>query len=155
MRLIISLGNPGEKNTNNRHNVGHLVVDGLRTTDYGKNLIVRKTDTFMNDSGEFVKKLVDQYKLNLADLWIVHDDLDIPLGSYKIQFGKGPKDHNGLNDIYEKLGSRDFWHVRIGVDPTSRDAMRGEEIVLADFTSEERKILDKAIKEVCKKLGTL
>jgi PTH1 family peptidyl-tRNA hydrolase len=107
----------------------------------------------MNDSGSFVKQLVDQYKLDLSNLYIVHDDLDIKLGEYKIQFGRGPKDHNGILDIEAKLGTKDFWRVRIGVDNRPLDDKpMGEEYVLQNFTSEERVILDKVIHEVCKKL---
>ncbi len=150
MKLIIGLGNPGEKYKNNRHNVGHMVVDAFKT----KNLIF-KSQNFMNNSGEFVEKLVEQYKVNFPNLWIIHDDLDIPLGSYKIQFGKGPKVHNGLKSIDESLGTNEYWHVRIGVDNRDpEDRIPGEEYVLQDFTDGERKILDKVIKEVCKKLAT-
>lgn len=150
MKLIIGLGNPGEKYKNNRHNVGHMVVGAFKT----KNLIF-KSQNFMNNSGEFVEKLVEQYKVNLPNLWIIHDDLDIPLGSYKIQFGRGPKIHNGLKSIDESLGTNEYWHVRIGVDNRDpEDRIPGEEYVLQDFTDGERKILDKVIKEVCKKLAT-
>lgn len=155
MKLVIGLGNPGEKYKNNRHNIGHLVVDKLLTTTHDKDLIIKKSDVFMNNSGEFVKKLVDQNKFDISNLWVIHDDLDIHLGSYKILFGKGPKDHNGLNDIFDKLGTKDFWHVRVGVDNRNpEDRISGEEYVLQNFTDEERKILDGVIGEVCKKLVT-
>ncbi len=157
MKLIVGLGNPGEKYKNNRHNVGHVVVDSLSKRKLPKDLVIKKTDVFMNESGEFVKKLVEQYKLNTSDLWIIHDDLDIPLGSHKIQFAKGPKDHNGLLSIEEKLGTKDFWRVRIGVDNRKDepfDFAQGKEYVLQDFTDEEKGVLDKVIDEVCKKLAT-
>jgi PTH1 family peptidyl-tRNA hydrolase len=156
MKLIIGIGNPGEKYKNNRHNVGFMTIDKLPQKSKIK---IFKSQNFMNNSGEFVKKLVDQYKLDLSNLWVIHDDLDLRLGSYKIQFGKGPKEHKGLLSIYEKLGTKGFWHVRIGADnrgedPTSRKASRGEDYVLEDFTEEERKVIDKVIHEVCKKLVT-
>lgn len=156
MRLIIGLGNPGINYLNTRHSAGFLVLGELQKTKLAKDFILKKSDVFMNDSGNYVKKLVNQYSLNSKDLYIVHDDLDIALGSFKIQFGKGPKDHNGLNDIYEKLGTSDFWHVRIGIENrNSENKMRGEDYVLQDFTDDERTILDGVIKEVCKKLVTL
>ena len=109
----------------------------------------------MNDSGVFVKKLVEQNKANLSDLWVIHDDLDIALGSYKIQKGKGPKLHNGVNSIERELGSEDFWRVRVGVDNRSPESrILGEEYVLQDFTEGEKQILIKVIDDLCKKLLT-
>ncbi len=155
MKLIIGLGNPGEEYKNTRHSVGYMVVDELNKSKLPKDFIVKKPDTFMNDSGSFVKKMVDQYKLDLNNLYIIHDDLDIPFGSYKIQFGKGPKDHNGILDIEEKLGSKDFWRLRVGIDnrPLDNKPM-GEVYTLENFTDEEKQPLEKTIKEVCKKLVT-
>jgi PTH1 family peptidyl-tRNA hydrolase len=148
MRLIVGLGNPGDSYTHTRHNAGCLFVDAISSKNPSKDIVLRKSDTFMNDSGTFVKKLVDQYKLNLSNLYIAHDDLDIKLGEYKIQFGKGPKDHNGLNDIEAKLGTNEFWHIRIGVDNRPLDGKPlGIEYVLENFSDEEKQILDKTIIE--------
>lgn len=151
MKVIIGLGNPGVKYLNNRHNVGHIVIDELKYTNSKDKIL--KSDKFMNDSGLFLKKVKEKYpKMSLSDLYIIHDDLDIPLGAFKIQFGKGPKGHNGIIDIEEKLSTSDFWRVRVGVDPTSRDALRGEQLVLSDFTTEEKLILDRVIKQICNQL---
>lgn len=156
MKLIVSIGNPGVAYLNTRHNAGFLVVEALKKTRLPKDVILRKSDVFMNESGTFVKKLVNNYKLNLNDLYIIHDDLDIKLGEYKIQFGRGPKDHNGLKSIDEQLATDQYWHVRIGVDnrPLDNKPM-GEEYVLQNFDDEERKTLDGVIKEICRKLVTL
>ena len=155
MRLLIGLGNPGEKYKGNRHNVGHMVVEVLLEKGAKKNLIAKKSDVFMNNSGELVKKILDRYKLKAADLWVIHDDLDIPLGSYKIQKGKGPRLHNGINSIEEVLGSEDFWRVRVGVDNRNpEDRISGEEYVLQDFSAEEAKLLKPVIDQICKKLAT-
>ena len=155
MRLIIGLGNPGLGFQDTRHNAGFLVVDKLQKTKTPKDFILRKSDVFMNQSGSFVKKLTDQYKLDLQNLYIVHDDLDIPLGSFKIQLGRGPKDHNGLKSIDDELGTNAYWHVRVGVDNRDSDnRTAGEDYVLQNFTDEERQILDKTVKAVCKKLAT-
>ena len=83
--------------------------------------------------------------------------MDIKLGTEpKIQFGKGPKDHNGLKSIDEALGSNQYWHVRIGVDNRPMDnRVMGEEYVLGHYSNEEREILENTIKTVCKKLETL
>jgi PTH1 family peptidyl-tRNA hydrolase len=149
MKLIVGLGNPGEDYKNTRHNAGFLVADELQKMKLPASVVVKKSDVFMNDSGSFVRKTADKYKLNPSDLYIIHDDLDIPLGSYKIQFGVGPKIHNGVNSVETELETKDFWRVRIGVDNRQADdRTQGEEYVLQDFTDEERKVLDLTIKKV-------
>lgn len=154
MRLIVGLGNPGPEYVYSRHNAGFLVAEALQNIKL-PNTVIRKSDTFMNDSGTFVKRLVDQYKLDLSDLYVIHDDLDIPLGSYKIQLGRGPKDHNGIKSIDGELGTSTYWHVRVGIDNRPLDNRPlGEEFVLQNFTDDEKRILDKTIQEVCKKLAT-
>ena len=156
MRLLVGLGNPGRQYVNTRHNAGFFVADSLYSRKVPAGFVIKKSDVFMNESGVFVKKLVDQYKLEPSNLYIAHDDLDIPLGAYKIQLGVGPKVHNGVNSVEEELGTKDFWRVRIGVDNRKLDdRTSGEEYVLQDFTAEERKALDGVIQEICKKLVTL
>ncbi len=109
----------------------------------------------MNESGEFVKRLVEQYHMDSPNLWVIHDDLDIPLGSYKIQRGKGPKLHNGILSIERELGSDNFWRVRIGVDNRIGDKTPGEEYVLQDFTEEEREELKEVINKVAQDILSL
>lgn len=165
MKLIIGLGNPGEKYKNNRHNVGQMVVDSLALVKVGpsklnlyKGPTFIKTNCFMNESGSFVAKNLKAYSIKPEALYIIHDDLDIKLGDYKIQFGKGPKGHNGILDIEEKLGTSEFWRVRVGIDSRLQvigNRLQGEQYVLEDFTNEEKPILDKVIKEICKKLETI
>jgi len=155
MKLFVGLGNPGERYINTRHNVGYMVVDKLRTKNL-KLINLFKTNTFMNDSGSFVKDLTVRYPLFANDLYIIHDDLDLPLGVWKIQFAKGPKDNGGINSIEQVLGTEDFWRIRVGVDnrnPEKRTS--GEKYVLEDFTQEERIILNKVINKICSKLGTI
>jgi PTH1 family peptidyl-tRNA hydrolase len=155
MRLIVGLGNPGKDYKNTRHNIGHLVVDALNKKPLPSGFIAKKSNCFMNQSGEFVKKLVEQYHSNPSDLWVIHDDLDIPLGGFKIQKGKGPKLHYGINSIEDKLGTDEFWRVRVGVDNRNpEDRTPGEEYVLQDFTQEELKLLKPVIEQICKKLAT-
>lgn len=154
MKLVVGLGNPGEKYANNRHNVGHMVVDALQTSGAPKGVVVKKTDVFMNESGRAVKKLVDFYKVSPEDLYIVYDDLDIRLGEYKISKGKGPRVHNGVNSVEESLGTSDFWHVRMGIDNrNSENRTPGEAYVLQDFDDEEKKILEGVIDKVVKELA--
>lgn len=150
MMLIVGLGNPGKKYENNRHNVGHMLIDyltkptspdlvGIRGSSESK---LVKTDCFMNLSGIFVKKLFTIYHLSSNNLIIVHDDLDIPLGKFHIQFGVGPQLHNGLESIEQQLKTKDCWRVRIGVDnrlPNKK--ISGETYTLQDFLPEENKLL--------------
>src|SRR3989344_1048929 len=113
MKLVVGLGNPGSKYAHTRHNVGYLVADKLSASDF----LILLPDKFMNRSGVVLKAFLKKHpKIELKDVYVVHDDLDIELGKYKLTFGKGPKVHNGLKSIYEQLGTKDFWHLRIGID---------------------------------------
>lgn len=153
MKIIIGLGNPGNEYKDTRHNVGYVVVDELKKIKNLKNVMVKKTDVFMNDSGKFVAKFTKLYPLGSNSLYIIHDDLDIKIGEYKIQFGRGPKDHNGILSIEKELGTKDFWRIRVGVDNRPLDGRpMGEEYVLQDFTDDERVVLGRVIKEVASKL---
>lgn len=167
MKLIIGLGNPGRKYINNRHNVGHIVIEAMENLPKG--VVAKKTNIFMNDSGEEVKKLVSFYKVDLEDLYIVHDDLDIPLGKYKIQFGKGPKVHNGVNSVERELGTSEFWRIRVGVENrpsrVSRESnvpivsregeVSGEKYTLQDFMEDEKGILNNTIAQIVKDILSL
>jgi len=104
---------------------------------------------YMNDSGVAVKKIVESYKVPIGDLFIIHDDLDVPLGEYKTQIGKGPKVHNGIHSIEQKLGTKKFGRIRIGIenrDPENR--IKGEDYVLSDFTEDEKRILKWTIQKL-------
>ena len=153
MKIIVGLGNPGQKYKNNRHNVGHMFVDYLNNQSNKSELVdikIFKTDCFMNMSGSFVKKLFVNWKLKVENLIVAHDDLDIPLGKFHIQVGVGPQLHNGLDSIEESIKNKDFIRIRIGVDarlPRSEDVNRinGETYVLQDFTAEEKNLLEKDV----------
>ncbi len=149
MKLLVGLGNPGKEYAQNRHNVGFMFLDTFKTfetfntnkrayaevsRDLVRDLLLAKPNTFMNSSGKAVKALLEYYKISLEDLYVVHDDLDIKLGEFKIQKGKGPKIHNGVNSIEETLKSNDFWRVRIGVDNrTLENRIPGDQYVLSNF----------------------
>jgi PTH1 family peptidyl-tRNA hydrolase len=149
MILIIGLGNPGPKYQNNRHNVGHLFVNylvkgltGLRVNE----LRIVKTDCYMNESGKFVSKLANSRNSQIDNLIIIHDDLDIPLGKFHIQFASGPQLHNGLESIEQHLKTKDFWRVRIGVDNRPLDKrILGETYSLQNFLPDEKKLLESEI----------
>jgi len=144
MKLVVGLGNPGSKYAHTRHNVGYLVADKLSASDF----LILLPDKFMNRSGVVLKTFLKKHpKIELKDVYVVHDDLDIELGKYKLTFGKGPKVHNGLKSIYEQLGTKDFWHVRVGID-SDRGDKTPEEFVLSSFRPEERERINTVIDEV-------
>jgi PTH1 family peptidyl-tRNA hydrolase len=103
----------------------------------------------MNESGKEVEKILKKLQVKsykLQDVFIVHDDLDIPLGKFRIDFGKGPKLHNGLKSIEETLKTKDFWRIRIGIDNRQNTGwVDGETYVLQDFLPEEREILENEV----------
>ena len=181
MRVIIGLGNPGVEYVGTRHNAGVDLVDKLVSSqfmvhsDYGWRkhydaliyktddlVLVKSKDIFMNESGRLLQGL------NLSDtspsnpspnlgegrsLYVAHDDLDLKLGEYKIQKGKGPKDHNGVESIEGALGTKDFWRIRIGIDNRTTP-IDGETYVLQKFTSEEKVILDNTLDAIVKTINT-
>lgn len=151
MKLIVGLGNPGAKYKNNRHNVGFWVVDELAKLNL-PDVILFKPQKFMNRSGVEVKRwLRGKWKDRILPLYVAHDDLDIPLGKFKIS-RKGPKVHNGLKSIYEQLGTKDFWHIRIGIDNRMNTGFSGtgEDYVLQNFRPEERRIIKATIGRLIK-----
>jgi len=177
MKLIVGLGNPGEKYSGNRHNVGFVVVDklveslkiegGSEAFDFKfhkkfnaevmqtKDYILAKPQTFMNDSGEAISKIVSFYKIKPEDVYVIHDDLDIKLGSYKIIFAKAPKVHNGLKSIEEKLGTDQYFNVRVGVENREirgNAGVPGMVYSLQDFRPDEREMIAGVTSEIVKNL---
>lgn len=165
MKIVVGLGNPGVEYENNRHNVGFMVVDSLageaKWESKFDSLIVKSNDvilvkplTFMNQSGKAVHEIMNFYKVARGDLIVIHDDLDIRLGEYKIQMGIGPKVHNGVTSVEAQLSTKDFWRVRIGVDnrPVGEARAPGDEYVLADFTKDERVVVDELIVKITSQL---
>jgi PTH1 family peptidyl-tRNA hydrolase len=172
MKLIVGLGNPGEKYENNRHNVGFMFCDYLAkeivwnkskkgqllyawTLVNDKKIELIKPITFMNKSGEAVRYAVKKHQLQSDDLVVVHDDLDIPLGDFKIQKGVGPKLHNGIASIESHLKIKDFLRVRIGVDARGTRKIDGETYVLSDFTKSEGALLESLFPKIANRLNDL
>lgn len=148
MILIVGLGNPGSKYVNNRHNVGHLFINylaGLESLRVNELKLI-KTNCYMNESGKFVSKLANSQNSQIKNLIIVHDDLDIPLGKFHIQFASGPLLHNGLESVEKHLKTKNFWRLRIGVDARTYDRrIPGEAYALQNFLPEEKKLLETEI----------
>jgi len=156
--LVVGLGNPGPRYAGNRHNVGFLVVDELAARVGGKfkahkggaevlecrlagrRTVLAKPRSFMNVSGGPVVASARFYKVDAADLVVIHDELDLPYGSVRLKLGGGENGHNGLRSISKSLGTRDYLRVRFGIGrPPGR--MDPADFVLRDFSATERKEL--------------
>lgn len=168
MQLVVGLGNPGVRFAKTRHNSGFLLVEQYQKMFFKKrewvkkekfgalisqegDIILAKPTVFVNASGESVHRLVDFYKIKPHNLYIAYDDLDIPLGRFKIQ-PKGPKEHKGIVSIEKALGYSDFWHIRIGIE-NRKDSILGRTYVLSNFDPLEQKIIAKVIKQAAKSLN--
>ena len=152
MKIIVGLGNPEQKHFNNRHNAGFIFVDTLamdRELSWelekkfnseiaaNKSLMLVKPQTYMNRSGEAVTKIVNYFKIDLNDLVIVHDDVDLNPGETRFKRGMSAAGHHGIENIIEKLGSNDFWRLRIGVGRPVDKKFDVEDYVLGDLTENE------------------
>lgn len=154
MKLIVGLGNPGRKFVKTRHNVGHMFVVAFgkqltassRAVNGKPKVVYHRTTVFMNDSGKEVKKLTTDYRLMTNDLLVVHDDMDLPLGKFKLQFGRGAAGHKGVQSIIDELKTKGFWRLRIGIGAPP-EGVAGEDYVLEKFSREELKILQKPLEE--------
>ena len=168
MKIIIGLGNPGEKYFGTRHNVGFEFLDKLKTElDFPefefnkkfsaeisakKETILVKPQTFMNLSGVAVRSILDFYKLSPDDITIIHDDKDIALGEYRLADDSSSAGHNGVQNIIDCLGTQKFNRIRIGVG--AETDLPADVFVLQKFSDEEletiKKVLDDVLEEVKK-----
>ena len=114
MYIVVGLGNPGEKYEQTRHNAGRMAVLALK--DVSARIIT--PDTFMNKSGEAVKPLIKSAK-QAEKLIVVHDDLDMPFGTFKISFNKSSGGHKGVESIIRAVKTQAFTRIRIGISPTT------------------------------------
>jgi PTH1 family peptidyl-tRNA hydrolase len=169
MKLIVGLGNPGRSYANNRHNIGFSCINHLARSQgikfdrkqalartgrgkvAGSEVVLAKPQTYMNQSGESVSRLVKKFKVGLDGLIVIHDDLDLPLAKIRISHGSSSGGHKGINSIIQELGSRDFIRIRIGIGRPDKAEASEEEIiayVLSDFTPEQRKAISPVIPRV-------
>lgn len=166
IKVIIGLGNIGKQYFKTRHNVGFDFVESLlpflkfsenkalksligKVKIGDRNVILCKPNTMMNMSGESVLKVLNYYKIEPEETLIVHDDLDLFLGTFKIQFAKGPKIHNGILSIEKRIGKK-FWRLRIGVENRTfnRDNIIPADYVLSKFNHNESKIIESVFEKV-------
>jgi len=158
MKLIVGLGNPGKKFAKTRHNVGHLFISKfkIKSLKFKNQAKLHETSVFMNESGGEVLSLITNYELPITDLLIIHDDMDLPLGEFRLQFGRSAAGHKGVQSIIDALGTQDFWRLRIGIGRPPV-GVPSEDYVLSPFSAEGLgklyKVLDEAVSSVSKWLG--
>jgi len=148
MILIVGLGNPGRKYKKTRHNVGYRVVDVFKKEISDKDVILLKPQTYMNNSGKAVKSLITDYGLRVTDIIVVHDDIDLPLGTIRFSKNISSAGHKGVQSIIDELATQDFVRIRIGINPGHK--INTEKFVLEKFTKNEEKIIKQIIKETVK-----
>ena len=172
---LIGLGNPGKKYSKSRHNIGFLVLENL-SSKYNSNFLLKDKlksscsefkinnstyrlflpNTFMNNSGDAVRAIVDWYKINLDQIFIIVDDKDLPLGKIRFRKKGSSGGHNGLKSIIEKLQTHEFNRIRIGIgSPPSNNEIKNFNTishVLGNISLEEKLILDKVYKRVIESL---
>lgn len=169
--LVVGLGNPGDGYASTRHNIGFQVAGrlakrarlefGLKAADSrvaegalgSRRIAIARPQTFMNDSGRAVRKLLDRYRMDPDRMIVVYDDIDLPLGTVRIRERGGPGTHNGMRSIVSVVGEG-FPRVRLGVAPGDPRAEVGDlaEYVLAPFSADERAAADRAIERAAEAL---
>lgn len=157
-KLIVGLGNPGTRYAKTRHNIGFMILDQMTKKQgidfkYDKkfeaemaeteSVKLAKPQTFMNNSGEAVRKIKDFYKIDNEEIIIVHDDVDLEPGKIRVSLGGSSAGHKGVQSIIDEIGE-DFWRVRVGVGRSAQ--IETENWVLMDFDNPDHiaKIIDEA-----------
>ena len=164
IKLIVGLGNPGDKYAATRHNAGFWFVDAVAAQINSKMALdakmfgivgkhnqdnyLLKPSTFMNGSGKAVAALANYYKIMPAEMLVVHDELDLPAGSAKLKFGGGHGGHNGLRDIHAALGTANYWRLRLGIGHPG-DKNEVVNYVLKAPTRAENDALEASIHAAC------
>ena len=159
MKLIVGLGNPGKEYENTRHNIGFMTIDKyaqelgidickekydglyIETNIYSEKVILLKPQSYINLSGEVVRKFVDYYKIDIDDVLIIHDDLDLEVGTYKIRQHGSSGGHNGLKNIELHLGTQEYKRIKIGI--SNNKMMDTKDYVLGKLSEEEKDRLEK------------
>jgi len=169
MKLIIGLGNPTKKYKNTRHNIGFMVIDQLAADQSwvmnkkieaalsekeinGATVLLLKPQTFMNNSGAAVLKICKKENIKPANIIIINDDKDLNFGDIRVKLGASSAGHKGVQSIIERLGTKDFYRVRIGIKNPLLDKIGTEKFVLQNFNPEEKKLLPQIIDHAITKI---
>ncbi len=178
MRIIVGLGNPGDKYTAVRHNLGFTIVDEFRHKhNLGKwqneakfkseivktdNLVLARPQTYMNNSGMGVKLLADYYKIPHEDVILIYDDLDLPLGKIKVRLGGAAAGHHGVESVIEHLGTDEFIRIRLGIGNLRTQSaehkgqhVNAEKFVLEPFLQKEKSQVKHMVKKALDALQVL
>ncbi|HOW60692.1 MAG TPA: aminoacyl-tRNA hydrolase [Candidatus Moranbacteria bacterium] len=169
MKIIIGLGNHGKKYLGTRHNIGFEFLDNFKEElafpefEFNKKfnaeisakekVILVKPQTFMNLSGEALRKILDFYKLSADDILVIHDDKDIALGEYRLAEDSSSAGHNGVQNIIDNLGTQKFKRIRIGIGTNTN--LPAEDFVLQKFSDKEKEKIEKVLKEIKKFLSKI
>ena len=155
MKMIVGLGNPGLKYKKTRHNIGFMIIDiflpeakwqkKFKALYFEKNIgldkvIFVKPQTYMNVSGETVRCFADYYKINVQDILVIHDDLDIEIGKYKIKKDSSSGGHNGIKSIIDHMKSDNFCRLKIGISNDKK--VETKSYVLAKFSKIEKELIN-------------
>lgn len=166
MKLIVGLGNPGKEYTNTRHNIGFRFIDFylsycgisdkwsnkfdglyLQTTLFAEKVIFLKPQTYMNLSGNSVRKLMDYYNISIEDILVVSDDLDLMVGNYKLRPSGSSGGHNGLKSIESSIASTSYKRLKIGIS-NDKD-IDTKDYVLGTISKSDNLIYEKVFQELC------
>lgn len=164
MFLITGLGNPGEELKDTKHNLGFAVLDQLdpdakwqekkaysallaKTTIAGQEAVLVKPLTFMNNSGQAVKKIAKDFKIKPDKIIVVHDDLDLPIGGIKLSQNKNSGGHKGVQSIIDHIKSKNFIRIRIGIGKTKKEETA--QFVLSAFSKKDSAAVKETIKQAC------
>lgn len=188
MHLIVGLGNPGKQYENTRHNIGFMALEeiaghfdfpkfqeklkffGLISEGIleGEKILFLKPQTCMNLSGKSIRAVLDFYKIPLSDMLIIHDDVDLKLGTYKITENSRSAGHRGVQNIIDTLGTQEFRRIRIGAGQVSENmemnstgtssesqpnsSPQTDVFVLQKMRDEELKVLKEVFKKIVKEI---
>ena len=174
MKLIFGLGNPEKKHQNTRHNLGQKIITqyletqkkcrlkdndrlSAKTCETGqgstKTIFAISTE-YMNHSGITAQKISHFFKIEPPDIYIIHDDLDLEVGDYRIQFDRGPAGHNGIKSIIENLNTQEFNRIRIGIGKPQNN-ISVENYVLQPFSSEESDIINSVTPKIFEEISKI
>lgn len=169
MKLFFGLGNPGKEYENTRHNLGQMVIKNFakknsfslslknklqsEVGESSQNIFAISTE-YMNISGSSVQKVAAFYKISPENIYLIHDDLDLPVGEWKLQFDRGPAGHNGVKSTIENLGTQAFWRIRIGTGHPS-EFIPVEDYVLKPFTNDEKVLISQTIDKISEEISLL
>ncbi|MFA6322743.1 MAG: aminoacyl-tRNA hydrolase [Candidatus Buchananbacteria bacterium] len=176
MKLIVGLGNPGKRYEPTWHNVGFLALDKFKSSKddaflnykcskkfqaqicegsyLAEKIILAKPQTFMNLSGQAVKAISTFYKIKPEDIWLIHDDLDLPLGQIRISHNASAAGHKGVQSVIDEIGTKNFVRFRIGIKTETPKKIPAQDFVLQKIDKKCNLLIEQTINEIVSALET-